>query len=55
VYDLLGREVSVLAEGPYPAGTHTVTWRAGEAPSGVYLYRIEAGAFVSARRMLLIK
>ncbi|WP_457651676.1 T9SS type A sorting domain-containing protein [Rhodocaloribacter sp.] len=55
VYDLLGREVSVLAEGPYPAGAHTVTWRADDAPSGVYLYRLEAGAFVSARRMLLIK
>ncbi len=55
VYDLLGREVSVLAEGTYPAGAHIVTWRAGDAPSGIYLYRLEAGAFVSARRMLLIK
>jgi mannose/cellobiose epimerase-like protein (N-acyl-D-glucosamine 2-epimerase family) len=39
VYDALGREVAVLAEGPQPAGRHTATLAAALAP-GVYLARL---------------
>jgi hypothetical protein len=40
VYDVLGREVAVLAEGMHPAGSHPV-WLDGRAlPAGLYLYRI---------------
>ncbi|GIV57334.1 MAG: hypothetical protein KatS3mg042_0247 [Rhodothermaceae bacterium] len=60
VYDVLGREVARLAAGSYPAGTHAVTWDGRDAtgapvPSGVYLYRIEAGRFTQTRRMTLLK
>ena len=60
VYDVLGREVATLASGRRAAGTYTVTWdgrtaTGTPAPSGVYLYRIEAGAFVQTRRMTLLK
>jgi hypothetical protein len=45
VYDARGREIARLAEGPWPAGAHAVTWRgrdAGGAPvaSGAYLARL---------------
>ncbi len=40
VYDVLGREVAVLAEGLQPAGTHQVTFSAHDLPSGTYLYRL---------------
>ncbi len=60
VYDVLGREVATLASGRRAAGTYTATWdgrtaTGTPAPSGVYLYRIEAGSFVQTRRMTLLK
>jgi hypothetical protein len=55
VYDLLGREVAVLAEGVQEAGTHDVVFDASGYPSGVYFYRIEAGAFSAARKLVLMK
>lgn len=55
VYDVLGREVAVLAEGVYPAGAHSVRFDASTLPSGIYLYRLEAGGTILARRMLFLK
>ncbi|MEM1041617.1 MAG: T9SS type A sorting domain-containing protein [Bacteroidota bacterium] len=43
VYDALGREVAVLADGPRAAGDHTVALDAAVLPSGVYLVRVSAG------------
>ena len=55
VYDVLGRQVRVLVDGAYKAGTHEVIFEAGDLPSGTYLYRLEtpAGSFVQT--MLLLK
>jgi CSLREA domain-containing protein len=60
VYDLLGREMSRLVDGSVDAGFHRVSWdgtnHAGRAlASGIYLYRMEAGAFVQTRRMTFMK
>lgn len=60
VYDVLGREVVTLVEADLPAGAHEVEWdgrdAAGQAvPSGVYLYRVEAGAFTAARPLTLTR
>ena len=44
VYDLLGRAVARLVEGPMEAGRHTVQFDVVDLPSGMYLYRLEAGA-----------
>ena len=55
VYDMLGREVRVLIDGPLSAGQHTATFEAGALASGMYLYRIEAGSFTALRQMLLVK
>jgi hypothetical protein len=55
VYDLLGREVRVLFEGLQTPGTHVVNFDANDLPSGVYMYRMEAGNEVFARKMMLLK
>jgi len=55
VYDVLGREVSVLADGIYAAGSHSITFQADGLPSGVYLYRLTSGGQTLTQRMLLIK
>ncbi|WP_456429949.1 T9SS type A sorting domain-containing protein [Rhodocaloribacter sp.] len=55
VHDALGREVARLVEGRQAAGRYAVTFEAGELPSGLYLYRLQSGAFVETRTMVLIK
>ncbi len=55
VYDVTGREVARLVDGSFGAGYHTVTFDATNLASGLYLYRIEAGDFVSSRKMILMK
>ena len=55
VYDALGRHVATLVDGMQAAGHHTVTFDASGLPSGVYLYRLEAGNFAQTRKMLLMK
>ncbi len=55
VYDLLGREVAVLANGRYLAGEHTFTFDGGNLSSGVYFYRLTAGGYTAVRKMILSK
>lgn len=55
VYDALGREVTTLVNSEMSAGTHQVTWNAANIASGIYFYRMEAGDFVTIKKMLLMK
>jgi len=55
VYDAIGREVNVLVNQTQSAGNHMIEWDASSYPSGVYFYRLDAGAFQSDKKMILIK
>lgn len=60
IYNLLGRQVKVLADEPMEAGRHEVDWdgttdAGSRASSGVYFYRLEAGDFGMTRKMILLK
>ncbi len=55
VYDLLGREVAVLANGRYVAGVHTFTFDGSNLASGVYICHLTAGNFNAVRKMVLAK
>lgn len=55
VYDGVGREVEVLAEGTYPPGPHYVEWDASEHPSGIYFYRLNTPEGTISRKMVVIK
>jgi len=55
VYDALGKVVSVLMDREQGAGRYAMTWEAGVLPSGLYLYRLKAGAFIQVRQMMLVK
>ncbi len=55
VFDLAGREVATLLQETKPAGSHALIFDASHLPSGVYLYRIQAGNFQAAKKFLLLK
>jgi len=55
VNDMLGREVETLVNEFKKAGEYDVTFQAGSLPSGVYVYKLTAGDFISVKRMVLIK
>ncbi|MBM2846202.1 MAG: Peptidase and subtilisin, kexin, sedolisin [Bacteroidetes bacterium] len=55
VYDYLGREITVLAEGHADAGSYKATWNAGRVASGVYFYKLRSESYTQVRRMLLVK
>jgi hypothetical protein len=55
VYDILGREISMLVNEKKEAGLHEVKFDGTGLSSGVYFYRLTAGTFVQARKLLLLK
>lgn len=60
VYDISGR---LVASREYPgltAGSHSIIWNSSDAngkalPSGIYLYKLQAGAMIDTRKMVLLK
>ncbi|CUS98464.1 T9SS type A sorting domain-containing protein [Candidatus Kryptobacter tengchongensis] len=55
IYDILGREVMKVFEDEISAGRYSISVDMSGYPSGVYFYRLEAGKFVSVKKMMLIK
>ena len=55
VYDLHGREVSVLVNEKLQPGTYEVTFDAGNLPSGVYFYLLKTENFTDTKKLILIK
>jgi len=59
VYNLLGQEVATLVNGPLEAGSYSVPFNTNTGTlslsSGVYFYRLEAGSFVSTKKLILMK
>jgi hypothetical protein len=55
VYNVLGREVATLVNEKQAAGKYSVTWNAASMPSGVYFYRLQAGAYSGTKKLVLLK
>lgn len=55
VYDLLGRKITTLVDDYQAAGEYRVPYKPGKVSSGVYYYRLNTGALVKVRRMLLLR
>ncbi|MBF8247265.1 MAG: xylanase [Bacteroidetes bacterium] len=59
VYNVLGVEVATLVNGRQEAGSYTVPFNTTKGTlglaSGVYFYRLEAGSFVSTKKLILMK
>jgi len=55
VFDMLGREVSVLVNDRREAGVYQVKFDGSNLASGMYFYRLRAGSFVATKRLLLLR
>jgi hypothetical protein len=55
VYNTLGQEIALLAEGEQEAGYHEVKFDGSTLGSGVYFCRLKAGGFVATRKALVLR
>jgi hypothetical protein len=60
IYNIQGRLIRTLKEGPHSAGDHEVTWDGkddlgADVAAGVYLYRLAIGEYEEARKMILVR
>jgi hypothetical protein len=60
LYDVSGRRVKTLTQGPREAGYHIIHWdgddEAGHpVPPGIYFYRLNAGEFTQTRSMVVVR
>ncbi|MBK8982463.1 MAG: T9SS type A sorting domain-containing protein [Ignavibacteria bacterium] len=55
IFDILGKEITILVNEFMSRGSHTVVFDAKGIPSGVYFYQIEAGNFSERKKMILTK
>lgn len=55
LYTALGEEVATLVDAEQEAGYYTAVVSGERLASGVYFYRLTAGSYTSARKMLLLR
>ena len=55
IYNILGEKVAELVNTFQKPGSYNVEWNANKFASGVYIYWIKAGDFISARKLILLK
>lgn len=60
IYNVLGEQVTILAEETLPSGRHEVVFngtdRSGRSlPSGIYFYRLRTDSFEATKKMVLLK
>ncbi len=55
IFDILGRRISTLVEEYKTAGSYEQVFDASSLASGVYVYKLQAGDFVSSKKMILLK
>jgi photosystem II stability/assembly factor-like uncharacterized protein len=55
VYDMIGREVATLVNETKEAGSYEVIFSAQQLASGVYFYKLSAGAYTSMKKLMLMK
>jgi hypothetical protein len=55
VYNILGREVAVLANRQMKAGSYEVDFDGSALSTGVYLYKLSIGSYTAMKKMMLMK
>ena len=55
IYNLLGKEISVLLNEIKQPGSYIAEFNAENLPSGIYFYRITASTYTETKRMVIVK
>jgi Secretion system C-terminal sorting domain len=55
IYNMLGEKVVELVNEVKNAGKYDIKFTGNNLSSGTYIYRLEAGSFISTRKMILLK
>ncbi len=55
IYDILGNEVTTLVNEQKEPGYYEIDFNASQFASGVYVYRLISGNFISTKKMLVLK
>jgi hypothetical protein len=55
LYDMLGREMATIVSEEMDAGSYSRQWNAANMPSGVYFYRLQAGAYTETKKLVLLR
>ena len=55
IYDITGRQITILINGFQKVGNYSVTWNASTYPSGIYFITISSPAISDTRKIVLIK
>jgi len=55
VYNMQGQRVATITTGTMSQGSHIVSFDAANLSSGIYLYRLTAGALTATNKMMLVK
>ena len=60
IFDIQGRLIRTLVNGTAASGSHQLLWNGAneqgeQVPSGIYFYRLQAGAFQEIKRMVMLK
>ena len=59
VYDLLGKQIALITDKVYDAGTYEITFNTesinGGLSAGIYFYTMQCGNNVQTKKMILVK
>jgi len=55
IYNILGQKMAKVINKEMNAGNYKINFNAENLPSGLYIYRLTAGKFVAAKKMMLLK
>ncbi len=55
VYDLLGNEVAKLVDNRLMAGNHKIIFNGSKLPSGIYIYKMQAGVYSAQKKFIMLK
>jgi hypothetical protein len=55
IYNALGEEIETLIDAEHAAGEHTLLWAGNDLANGLYFVRLQAGAVVKTKKIVLVR